>query len=76
MAQYPEELYKKGLNDLDNHDNVVSHLELDMLECEVKWPLGSVTTSKTNRGDGIPAKLFKTLKDDAVKVLHSICQHI
>ena len=74
--RYPEELYKKGLNDLDNHDDVVSHLELDMLECDVKWALGSITTSKTNGGDGIPAKLFKTLRDDAVKVLHIICQQV
>ena len=62
--EYIEELYKKGLNDPDNHDRVVTHLESDILECEVKWALGSITTSKASRGDGIPAELFKILKDD------------
>ena len=68
------ELYKKGLNDLDNHDGVVTHLEPDILECKVKWALGSITTNKASGGDGIPVELFQILKDDAVKVLHSICQ--
>ena len=72
--EYTEKLYKKGLNDLDNHDGVVSHLELDMLECEVKWALGSITMNKASGGDEIPVELFQILKDDAVKVLHSICQ--
>ena len=72
-----EELYKKGLNDLDNHDGVVTHLEPDRLECEVKWAFrGSITTTNHRGGDGIPAELFQILKDDAVKVLHSICQQI
>ena len=71
-----DELYKKGLNDPDNHDGVITHLEPDILECEVKWALGSITTNKASGGDGIPAKLFQILKDDAVKVLHSICQQI
>ena len=66
------ELYQKILNDPDNHDGVVTHLEPDILEYEIKWALGSITTNKTNGGDGIPDKLFKILKDDAVKVLHSI----
>ena len=70
------ELYKKGLNDPDNHDGVITYLHPDILECEVKWALGSITTNKASRGDGIPAKLFQILKDDAVKVLHSICQQI
>ena len=70
------ELYKKGFNDLDNHDGVVIHLEPDFLECEVKWALGSITMNNASRGDKIPAGLFKTVKDDAVKVLHSICQQI
>ena len=74
--EYTEELYEKGLNDPDNHDNMVTHLEPDILECEVKWVLGSITTNKANRGNRIPANLFKILKDDAVKVLHSICQQI
>ena len=72
--EYTEELYKKDLNDQDYHDGVISHLEPDILECEVKWALGSITTKKTSGGDRIPAKLFQILKDDAVKVLHSICQ--
>ena len=71
-----EELYKKDLNDPDNHDGVITNLEPDMLECEVKWALVSITTNKASRGDGIPAELFQSLKDDAVKVMHSICQRI
>ena len=71
-----KELYKKVLNDLDNHDGVVTHLEPDILEYEVKWTLGNITTNKASRGDGIPAELFQILKDDAVKVLYSICQQI
>ena len=73
--EYTEKLdQKKGLNDLDNHDGVVTHLEADILECELKWALGSITTNKTSGGDGIPVELFQILKDDAIKVLHSICQ--
>ena len=69
--------YKKNdLNDPDNHDGVVTHLEPDILECKVKWALGSITTNKASGGDGIPVELFQILKDDAVKVLHSICQKI
>ena len=71
-----EELYKKGLNNPDNPSGVVTHLEPDVLECEVKWALGSITTNKGSRANGIPAVLFQILKDDAVKVLHSICQQI
>ena len=67
---------KKDLNDLDNHDGVITNLESDILECKVKWTLGSITMKKANGGDGIPAELFQTLKHDAVKVLHSICQKI
>ena len=74
--EYPEELYKKGLNDPDNHNGVVTHLEPDILECEVKWTLESITTNKASGGDGIPAELFQILNDDPVKVLHSICQLI
>ena len=74
--EYTEELYKKGLHDPDNHDGVLTHLEPDILECEVKWALGSITTNKTSGGDGIPVELFQIVKDDAVKVLHSICQQI
>ena len=74
--EYTEELYKKDLHDPDNHDGVITHLEPDILECEVKWALGSITTNKANGGDGIPVELFQILKDDAVKVLHSICQQI
>ena len=70
------ELYKKGLHDPDNHNGVITHLEPDILECEVKWALGSITMNKTGRGDGIPVELFQILKDDGVKVLHSICQQI
>ena len=71
-----EELYKKDLHDPDNHDGVIIHLEPDILECEVKWALGSITTNEASGGDGIPVELFQILKDDAVKVLHSICQQI
>ena len=71
-----KELYKKDLHVTDNHDGVITHLEPDVLEYEVKWTLGSITMNKANGGDGIPAKLFQILKDDAVKVLHSICQQI
>ena len=74
--EYTEELYKKDLHDLDNHDGVITHLEPDILECEVKWALGSITISKASGSDGIPVDLFKILKDNAVKVLHSICQQI
>ena len=74
--EYTEELYKKGPNDPDNHDGVISHLEPDILGCEVKWALESITTIKASGGDGIPVELFQILKDDAVKVLHSICQQI
>ena len=72
--EYTEELYKNDLHDPDNHDGVITHLEPDILECEVKWALGSITTNKASGGDGIPVKLFQILKDDAVKVLCSICQ--
>ena len=72
--EYTEELYKKDLCDLDNHNG--SHLQPDILECEVKWALGSITVNKASGGDGIPVELFQILKDDAVKVLHSICQQI
>ena len=74
--EYTEELCKKELNDSDNHDGVITHLEPDILECEVKWVLGRITTNKASGGDGIPVELFQILKDDAVKVLHSICQWI
>ena len=74
--QYTEELYKKGLNEPENDDSVVTHLELDILEWEVKWALGSITTNKASGGDKIPAELFKILKDDAVKVLYSTWQQI
>ena len=70
------ELYKKDLNDPDNHDDAITNLEPDILESKVRWPLESITTNKTNGGDGIPAELFQILKDDAVKALHSICQQI
>ena len=76
MQKYTEELYKKGLNDRDNHESVITHLEPDILECEVKWALGSITTNKANGGDGIPADMFKILRDNIVKALHSICQQI
>ena len=71
--EYTEELYKKTFNDPDNHDSVFNLLEPDILECEVKWNLGSITTNKASGGDGITIELFQILKDDAVKVLHSIC---
>ena len=74
--EYTEELYKKDLHDPDNHYGVITHLELDILECEVKWALGSITMNKASGGDGIPVELFLILKDDAVKVLHSVCQQI
>ena len=74
--EYTEELYKKELHDQDNHDGVITDLEPDILECEVKWALESITTNKASGGDGIPVELFQILKDDAVKVLHSICQQI
>ena len=74
--QYTEELYKKDFHDPDNHDGVITHLEPDILECKVKWALGSITTNKASGGDGIPVELFHILKNDAVKVLHSICQQI
>ena len=70
------EVYKKDLHDPNNHDGVITHLELDILECEFKWALGSILTNKASGGDGIPVELFQILKDDAVKVLHSICQQI
>ena len=74
--EYIEELYKKDLHDPDNHNGVITHLEPDILECEDKWALGSIITNKASRCDGIPVELFQILKDDAVKVLHSICQQI
>ena len=74
--EYTEELYKKDLNDPDNYDNVITHLEPDILECEVKWALESVTMNKANEGDGISVELFEILKVDAVKMLHSVCQQI
>ena len=74
--KYTEELYKKYLHDPDNHDGVITHLEPDILKCEVKWALESITTNKASGGDGTPVELFQILKDDAVKVLHSICQQI
>ena len=74
--EYTEELYKKDLNDPENHDGVITYPEPNILECKVKWALGSITMNKVSRGDGIPAELLQILKDDAVKVLHSICQQI
>ena len=74
--EYTEKLYKKYLQIQDNHDGVITHLELGILECEVKWALESITTNKASGGDGIPSELFQILKDDAVKVSHSICQQI
>jgi len=74
--EYTEELYKKDLHDPDNHDGVITHLEPDILECQVRWALGSITMNKASGGDGIPVELFQILKDDAVKVLHSICKQI
>ena len=74
--EYTEELYRNDLHDPDNHDSLIAHLEPDILECEVKWALGSITTNKASEDVGIPVELFQILKDDAVKVLHSICQQI
>ena len=74
--EYTEELYKKDLHNPDNHDGVITDLEPDILECKVKWALGSITMIKASRDDGIPVELFHILNDDAVKVLHSICQQI
>ena len=74
--EYTEELYKKDVHDRDDHNGVITHLEPDILACEVKWTLGSITTNKASGGDGIPVELFQNLKDDAVKVLHSICQQM
>ena len=74
--QYTKELYKKDLQDQDNHNGVITHLEPDILECEVKWALESITTNKASGGDGNPVELFQILKDDAVKMLYSICQQI
>ena len=76
MVRIHEELYKKDLNDPDNHNGVITHQEPDILECKVKWALGSITTNKASGGNGIPANLFQILKDDAVKVLHTIFQQI
>ena len=72
--EYTEELYRKDLHDPDNHDGMIIHLEPDILECKVKWALGSITTNKASRSDGIPVELFQTLEEDVVKVLHSVCQ--
>jgi len=74
--EYTEELYKKDIHDPDNHDHMITHLQPDILECKVKWALGSITMNKASGGDGVPVELFQILKDDAVKVLHSICQQI
>ena len=74
MQEYTEELHKKDLQDPDNHNGVITHLEPDILECEVKWALESTTMNRASGGDGLPVELFQILKDDAVKVLHSICQ--
>ena len=74
--EYTEEFYKKDLHDPDNHDGVITHLEPDILECKVKWALGSITTNKASGGDSIPIELFQIVKDDAVTLLHSICQKI
>ena len=71
--EYTDVLYKKDLHDPDNHDGVITHLEPDILECEVKWALGSITTNKASGGDVIPVEIFQVLKDDGMKVLHSIC---
>ena len=76
MEGYTEELYKEGLKDPDNHNGVITHLETDILESEIKWTLGRITKNKASGGNGIPAELFQVLQDDAVKVLHSICQQI
>ena len=74
--EYTEELYKKDLHNSDNHDGVIAHLQPDILECEVKWALESITTNKASGGDGISVELFQILKDDAVKLPHSICQQV
>ena len=74
--EYTEELCRKDLHGPENHNGLITHLEPDILECEVKWALGSITMNKASGGDGIPVQLFQILKDDAVKVLHSICQQI
>ena len=74
--EYTEELYKKDLHDPDHHDGVITHLELDILECKVKWALGNITTNTASGGDRIPVELFQILEDDVVKVLYSICQQI
>ena len=74
--EYTQELYKKGHNDPDNHDGVVTHLERDILMCEVNWALGSITINMASGGDGIPAELLKILKDDPIKILHSVCPQI
>ena len=74
--EHTAELYKKGLNDPDDHNGVIAHLEPDILECKIKWSLGSIIASKASGGDGIPAELFQILKDDAMKVLRSICQQL
>ena len=76
QQEYTEELYKKDLHDPDNHNGVITHLEPDILECRIKWALGSITTNKASGGDGIPVELFQILKDDAMKMLHSMCQQI
>ena len=76
LQEYTEEQYKKDFHDPDNHDGVITHLEPDILECEVKWALESITTNKVSGGDRIPLELFQILKVDAVKVLHSLCQQI
>ena len=74
LQEYTEELYKKDLHDPDNHDGVITHLEPDILECEVKWPLGRISMNKATGSDGLPGELFQVLKDDAVKMPHSICR--
>ena len=74
--EYTEELCKKDLHDTDKHDGVITHLEPDILQCEVKWALGNITMNKASGGDGVSVELFQVLKDDAVKVMHSICQQI
>ena len=74
--EYTEELYRKDLHDPDNHDGVITHLEPDILECKVKWALGSINMNKASGGDGMPLELFQILKDSAVKMLHSLCQQI
>ena len=76
LQEYTEELYKKDLHDPDTHNGMITHLEPDILECKVKWALGSITMNKASGGDGTPTELFQVLKDDSVKVLHLICQQI